>query len=633
MSPSVRFRAVAAIVVLGAAALFAGRAARTGGGAGIPVVLITVDTLRADRVGAYGRPGGRTPALDSLAAEGALFEDASAPCPLTLPSHASILTGLLPPRHGLRDNLAPRPLAGPKARGFATLAEMLRDAGYETAAFVSAAPLSPRWGLDQGFGTYDAPPDGDPGEMSLSERDGAETVDRALDWLRRRDRGRPFLLWVHLFDPHHPYRAPGSSGALPDSPEAYEEEVAHADAQVGRLLRALREDGALDRAVVVACADHGEGLGEHGEATHGYFLHRSTLRVPLLVRSPARVKPGTRRRDPVSLVDVLPTILDLAGRPVPRLVDGRPLFHADGALPAPSAAASGQYAETLYGWLAFGWAQAVALRDGPLRAIDHGGGRRHVFDLDADAGEEKPLPPERGAALSEAAWALFRSPPLLAAAPADGPAPELSGIPYLTGHREPRTLDDARNAACPLPSAPFLRRFEAQMRVLDRIRADPDGDPKRVDEVLAELAALDREDPGNPAIAFWEGRALRLKARILGPSYPESWRNAFFKFQEAGRRGYDDPRTVTLMLEALHHGGKFPEMRRVSEAAVKQGMDGDYAFWCWVALGWFQGRPEPAAPPAAADRAAVDSFLDRAEKRCRTDRDREHVKEVRAVLR
>jgi len=632
MPGSVRVRAVVAVLALGAAALLSARAIRHGGGPGIPVVLVTIDTLRADRIGAYGHREARTPALDSLAAEGAIFEDAAAPCPLPLPSHASILTGLLPPRHGLRDNLSARPLVPRAARGFATLAEGLGDAGYETAAFVSAAPLSPRWGLDQGFGVYDAPPEGEPGELSLAERDGAVTVDRAIDWLRRRDRGRPFLLWVHLFDPHHPYRAPGGSGAPPDSPEAYDEEVAHADRQIGRLLEALRADDALDRAVVVACADHGEGLGEHGESTHGYFLHRSTIRVPLLVRHPARIPAGTRRADPVSLVDVLPTVLDLAGRPVPRLLDGRPLFPRDGALPAPAPAASGQYAETMYGWLAFGWAQAVSLRDGPLRVVDHGGGRRVVHDLAADPGETAPLPPERGGALAEEAWRLFRAPPLAAAGAAD-PGPELAGIPYLTGHRESRALDDPRNAACPLPSVPFLHRFEAVLRVLDGARLDPDRTLEDVEVALRGLEALGREQPGNPAVPFWEGRALRLRARTQGAGYTDAWRAAFLKFQTAGRLGYDDARTVSLMMECLFQGGLHREMRQVAETAVKQGMDGDYAFWCWVAIAWYQGRPDLPAPPSAADRAAIDSFVDRAEKRGRTDRDREHVRGVRAAVR
>lgn len=604
------------------------------------ILLVTIDTLRADHLGCYGYGKARTPVLDGLAAEGALFEDAATASPLTLPSHATILSGLLPPRHGLRDNDTPRPLAPADRRTWRTVAERLREAGWQTGAFLSGSPLSPRWGLDAGFDTYDPAPEGEAGVLRLGEREGSETAGKALAWLGKRDRKRPFLLWVHLFDPHHPYAAPGGAGHPPDSVEAYDEEVAHADRQVGRLLSLLREEGTLDRTVVMVCSDHGEGLGEHGESTHGYFLHRSTTRVPLLLRAPGRVEAGLRIPVPVSLADVAPTLLDIARHPSPAPLDGLSLLpllsRRPAAAPPPP---SVQYAETLYGWRAFRWAQSVAVRNGTRRILDHGGGRRRVHDLASDPGETRDLsasPPAPGDEEAAAkAWELFRSPPLSPpTGPAAGEDPSLAAIGYITGYSPVSILGAEENGSLPLPSLSFLKRFESVQRMLERAAGEVPGEEAShlLREARALLEQLDRDEPGNPALAFWMGRAFRQEARQSTQGALNPWKDAFKWFLEAGKRGYREPRTVNLLLESAFQAGQHREMLTAARLAVEGGMEGDASFHVWVALAWYHGARGADGRPTAEGRTRALGYLDEALRRARTEEERVRIREVRAFV-
>ncbi len=631
---------VAALLVLG---LGAGLAGLVRPRAGPSILLVTIDTLRGDRLGCQGYAAASTASLDALAAEGAAFEDCSATSPVTLPSHASLLTGLLPPHHGLRDNGPPRPLAPSGDRSFRTAAEVLRAGGWRTAAFVSGAPLAPRWGLDAGFDLYDPPPENEPGGLHLGERSGGATSDAVLGWLGRRDRSRPFFLWVHLFDPHHPYAAPGGAGHPADSPEAYDEEVAYADRQAGRILDFLRREGSLDRTVVAVASDHGEGLGEHGELTHGYFLHRSTLRVPLLLRYPPRIPAGTRVTGAASLVDVLPTLLELARLPAEGPLDGASLLPRF-APPAPGAAGnplSEQYAETFYGWSSFRWAQSVALRAGDRRVLDHGGDRREAYDLRADPGETRDLagtPAPGDAEAAARAWAIFGSPPRFgpgATGGGVGVERDLAAVGYIAPALPVVPLPSAENGRLPLPSVSFLRRFDAALRLLQRAAAleDPSAATEAVLAAREALGALDREQPGNPAVPFWIGRSFRQEARLLGEraSGFEAWGNAFFRYQEAGRRGYKDTRTVSLMLEALFGAHRAAEMVTVAREAVDtERMDGDAGFWTWVAIAWAEGEKDPFGKPTAAARARFDDAIRRALSKARSPGEEERIGEVRA---
>ena len=285
------------------------------------VLLITLDTTRADRLGCYGYSLAKTPVLDRLAQQGVLFERAYAPVPLTLPSHASMLTGLFPPEHGLRNN-------GQAAlpQGLPTLATELQAVGYETGAFVAAFVLDHKFGLQRGFETYnDDLSTADPSLHGHHQyRDGSLVINAALRWLRPRST-KPFFCWVHLFDPHFPYLTHEDRFGTQFKDRPYDAELAYVDNEIGRLLSTLQKSGALEHTVIVVVGDHGESLGEHGELSHSMTVYDATLQVPLLVVSPQDCQPGHRVTEPVSLVDLAPTLLDRLGmRPLPQ-ASGRSL--------------------------------------------------------------------------------------------------------------------------------------------------------------------------------------------------------------------------------------------------------------------------------------------------------------------
>jgi choline-sulfatase len=346
------------------------------------VVLITIDTLRADRVGAYGYAAARTPAIDGLAARGARFDRAYAPAPITLTSHASLLSGRYPAGHGARHNGLRANAATP------LLAEALAREGFATAGFVSAFPLDRRFGLDRGFQTYgDRLPrlNGKP----ANERPGHEAVSEAIAWLawhRRAAAGQParFFLWIHLFEPHAPYGSPGDQRPVS---VRYDEEIAESDRQVARVVEAVGPD--TNATAFVVTADHGEAFGEHGEIAHSIFVYDTTLRVPLVFAGP-----GIGRQvieTPVSLVDVAPTIARLAGIKA---------FDADGvdlapALGGAAAPARALYAESFAPFLDFGWSPLRSVREEGWKVID--APRPELFRLSDDPGESRDLSSGEGA--------------------------------------------------------------------------------------------------------------------------------------------------------------------------------------------------------------------------------------------
>jgi arylsulfatase A-like enzyme/Flp pilus assembly protein TadD len=354
------------------------------------VVLVTIDTLRADRVGAYGRAGAHTPTLDRLAREGVLLEEAVVQVPQTRPSHASMFTGLLPYEHGLRDNYSP-----PLAAGTPTLATVLRAAGWDTAAFVGAYPVSRLSGLDRGFDVYDDPFSGpEAAGDGRTERRAGEVVDRALAWLRK-PRARPFLAWVHLFDPHAPYEAPAPWKAR-FAKTPYDGEVAYADAEVGRLVAWLDSAGLRERTLVVATSDHGEGLGEHGEDEHMFFVYDSTLRVPLVFSWPGHLPAGARVGGQFRSIDLLATVLELAGVQAPPTSG---VSRASSLRPGGRIPENESYAETLYSQLHFGYAPLRALRGGGWKYVE--APRPELYRLAGDPGETRNLVAERHAVVAD----------------------------------------------------------------------------------------------------------------------------------------------------------------------------------------------------------------------------------------
>jgi arylsulfatase A-like enzyme len=342
------------------------------------VLLITLDTMRADRLPAYGFTGVVTPALDRIAAEGALFEETFAAAPLTLPSHASLFTGLYPPRHGVRDNAG-----APLSDELTTLAEVLRQRGLRTAAFVASSVLAPRRGLEQGFDLYSA---GVPARCSSAppaHRRAGEVVDESLSWLERHE-AEPFFAWLHLYDTHRPYDLPAEYKDRYLDP--YLAAIAYEDAQIARVISHLETRGLLPSTLIVVTGDHGESLGDHGEDSHGIFLYQTALRVPLMIRGPG-VSQG-RVTAVARLVDVMPTILDVFGASTSGL-DGVALAHA-GTRPGADLPFE-VYSESMYP-RRFGWAPLRSLRADRYKVID--APRAELYDLVSDPGEERNVAAE-----------------------------------------------------------------------------------------------------------------------------------------------------------------------------------------------------------------------------------------------
>lgn len=350
------------------------------------VVFITLDTTRWDAMGYAGAGGNPTPAIDGLARDGVRFENAVASVPLTLPSHSTMFTGLVPPRHGVRDNggfvLDPR---------YVTLAERLQERGWATGGFVGAYVLDAKWGIAQGFDHYFD-------EFDLSKykrislgdvaRTAGEVVDAAMPWLEA-NADRKFFAWLHFYDPHTPYEPPEPwKGRFQGRP--YLGEVAYVDAQIARVVNWLAARDLADRTVVVVVADHGESLGEHGEGTHGLFIYDATVKVPLVIRTPYAGTKGRTVRDVVRSHDLTPTILELLGLPGDAEMDGRSLapLLAGGSLDELDA-----YSESLYARHHYGWNELTALRAGRFKYIQ--APRPELYDLEQDPGETENLFDER----------------------------------------------------------------------------------------------------------------------------------------------------------------------------------------------------------------------------------------------
>ncbi len=347
-----------------------------------PVILISVDTLRADHLGCYGARSTRTAHIDALAKEGTLFSQVSCQVPLTLPSHASMLSSTYPFFNGMEDN---GQQLGP---GSVTVATVLKSRGYRTAAFVGGFVLDRRFGLNQGFDFYDSPFDlhkaegRNPGDI---KRLGEEVVRRARLWIEENS-SRPFFVFLHLYDLHTPYDLP--EALLARYGEGYDGELAYVDVVLGDFLEFLRQKGLLDQSLVVFTSDHGEGLGEHGESTHGYFIYQSTVHVPLVLKWPAPAAPFPARVDePVSLLDVAPTLLQFLGAQVPSKFQGRSLLGL--MKQTSSAAARDIYTESLYTRNHFGCSTLRSLRTGHYKYID--APKPEFFDLSQDPSENHNL--------------------------------------------------------------------------------------------------------------------------------------------------------------------------------------------------------------------------------------------------
>ncbi len=457
------------------------------------VIFITIDTLRADHVGCYGYKRIETPALDALAHAGVRFTHAYTPVPITLPAHTAIFTGSFPMATGMHD------FSGNKLPSNAvTLAKVLRDRGYSTAAFVGSPVLDSRFGLNLGFETYfDHFEFSRLDESSLDQmkRRGDLVVDEALRWLRVNPR-QPFFLWVHLYDPHDPYTPP-EPYASRYSGQPYDGEIAFADAQVGRLFAHLRERGLDAESVVVMAGDHGEGLGQHGEKSHGFFIYNSTLHVPLIIKIP-----GTAPRvieDEVSLVDVMPTILEALRIAIPASVQGRSLLGQVRGQPA--ARPSEVYAETYLALLHFRWSQLRSIQSRGLKYID--APRPELYDTHQDPDELKNLISARPAVAQELRYRLFsimrRNTPLAGAAAQQKELtdPALLARLRALGYVAVSTGSFVESVGKPLPD-PKDRLQVAQLIT----EAMADGQHGRYEESLRKLREAEKMEPSLMTIQY-----------------------------------------------------------------------------------------------------------------------------------
>ena len=492
---SMHRRAIAALLACALAAC-GGDEGAAEGSAGAPDVrnalLVTLDTTRADALSLYGFPSPTTANVDALAAAGVTYDRCRAVAPITLPSHASMLTGRYPLRHGVRANGT-----GRLSREAVTLAERARDGGLETAAFVAAAVLDRRFGLDQGFDVYDQVERRDLEYSTvLASRTGAEVTDAALAWLSSRDPSRRFLLWVHYFDAHAPYTPPERflpvAGGHP-----YVAEVAAVDEQVGRLLEALRVSGELARTAVVVVGDHGEDLGEHGEPTHAVYCYDSTLRVPLVVSHPHGERAGERSNEVVSVADVGPTLAEALGlAPLPD-ADGVSLWSR--RVPDDR----GVYFESYYGFLFYGWSPIAGWADARAKYVH--GPTPEFYDLAADPGELRDLGSAAGERVADyrahiaalAARPRLDGAALEGAEGADGDEAELleslAGLGYATGPGAGRRLPEPLEVSDrPAPA----ERLGELHDLLDARRAEDEG---RLEEAVELLGGIVRANPLNTA--------------------------------------------------------------------------------------------------------------------------------------
>jgi choline-sulfatase len=436
-----------------------------------PVVLISIDTLRADRLPAYGYAGVRTPNLDRLRQDSILYQNAYSPCPMTLPSHLTMLTGLLPQEHGVRNNLG-FVFTG---NAHASLPRLLKGEGYATGAAVSSYVLRAETGLAGVFDYYEDSIDPRPGAPFVDyQRPGAKTAAFAREWIARQ-KTAPFFFFFHIYEPHVPYEPPEPFKSLYPSP--YDGEVATADAIVGDFLTDLKTLGVYDRAIIILTSDHGEGLGDHGEDQHSILLYLEALHIPLLLKLPGGARGGGRVDAPAQLSDVLPTVTDLLGLKTPSGSSGLSLLRLPGPQPRFI------YAETLYPRIQLGWSDLRSLIDGRYHYIH--GPRPELYDIAADPAEKNDRIASEGATAARLAQELERFPmvaPQDAARPDPAAAERLAALGYIGGVRE--------RGASPLPNPRDNLQFLQAMREGWRLAGE-----HRLGEAIDVLAAMVKANP------------------------------------------------------------------------------------------------------------------------------------------
>lgn len=514
------------------------------------VILITIDTLRADHVGCYGATSIKTPTLDGIARDGVLFEHAISQVPLTWPSHAVILTGTYPFQNGVQD-FTGQPL-DPK---FRSVTQAFKQRGYATGAVVSAFVLDRTWGLARGFDFYDdafSPEAFARKETGLVDRRAAQSVDRAIAWLKKAH-NRPFFFWLHLYDPHSPYDAPEPFGTeYRDHP--YDGEIAYADHELGRLIAWMKSARLYDRSALVILSDHGESLGEHGESEHGFFIYNSTAHIPLIVKPPARQGfQASRISPPVETTAVAATLLQLAGFPAA----SEKQFHSGLDLKSRDGADDVAYSETFYPFSSFGWSPLHALQTSRYHFIE--APSPELYDLKTDPQEKNNIISQQAASVSvlkDKLQKLLAQNPYRPTGTTSSVSPDaqekLQALGYVS-FRSP-VSKDALSRDLPDPKSK-ISEFNTILRAEDAFHS---GNNEAGRKLLSEIGA---SDPGMYIVPFLLGEASLRE---------QKWQEAADQFKRCLQLNPNFDQAMTGLSRALIYLGDDAGAKQWAETALRQ---------------------------------------------------------------
>jgi arylsulfatase A-like enzyme/Flp pilus assembly protein TadD len=526
------------------------------------VILITMDTLRADHLGCYGAKGVETPTLDSIAKDGVLFERAFSQVPLTWPSHAAILTGTYPFQNGVQDFTG-----HPLAPQFRTIAQAFKQAGYATGAVVSSFVLDRSWGLARGFDFYDdafSATAFQQKDIGLVDRRADESVTKALAWLKKTQ--RPFLLWLHLYDPHSPYDAPEPFGSqYRDRP--YDGEIAYADHELGRLTAWLKSNRLYDRSVIVFLSDHGESLGEHGEREHGFFIYNSTIQVPLIIKPAAGFRVEAKRvTTPAESIALAPTLLRMSG--ISDSIDKQ--FQAKGLFESVPASSQAAYSETFYPFSSFGWNPLHSLETDRFHYIE--APEPELYDVIADPLEQNNLAAQQSATVEVLRAKLqdrlkARTPETPQAS--DGhmnpeAAAKLRALGYVA-YQSP-VSPEALAKGLPDPKAK-LWEFNAILQAADAFRVN---DFQTGESLLAKVR---ERDPQMYLIPFMLGEAAIRQ---------QKWADAAADMKKSLELNANFDQAMTGLATALINQGNHSEAKKYLQDALKQNSQN---FRAWYQMG------------------------------------------------
>ena len=538
------------------------------------VILITIDTVRADRLGCYGAKNIQTPTIDALGRDGVVFERAISQVPLTWPSHAAILTGLYPFQNGVQD-FTGQPL---EAR-FRSVAQAFKQQGYVTAAVVSAFVLDRSWGLARGFDFYDdafSPEEFLHRDLGLVDRRAGESVTRAMAWLKKNPR-RPFFFWLHLYDPHSPYDPPEPFRSEYKN-HLYDGEIAYADHELGRLISWLKQSGLYNQSLIVFLSDHGESLGEHGEHEHGFFVYNATVHIPLIVKPPAEsgIRTGRVSR-PVETVAVAPTLLDVAG--IHDAIEKQ--FSARGLFGATADTSDESYSETFYPFSSFGWSPLHALETNRYHYVD--APDPELYDVLADPEEKINLASEQTATvavLKDKLKTRLQNRPFT---PTQASSSELSpdaleklrALGYVA-YRSP-VSPEALASGLPDPKSK-LWEFNSILEAEDALRA---GDVTKGRSLLLQVRDKDS--------------AMYIVPFILGEAAlgAQKWDEASTELRKCLQLNPHFDQAMLGLARALIFQGKDAEAKQLVQQAIQYNPEN---YRAWYQLGFIESRSDkPAA--------------------------------------